>query len=336
MTKTMIPEQLEVATNEQQLATLQAYKEQIAAAAVVASTLTIAGIDDRKGYKVVHDTRMSVKNLRVAITKRAKEIRDDAVKFQKAVIAVEKELIDMLSPIENHLLNQEEAIDAEKERIKAEEARKKAEALQVRMDQLMAVGCFMNPQQVADMSAERFSETIKAESEKYEARKSAELIERQQQEAEELRLKQEREAEAAALAAERERLRLDREAENARIAAENARMAEERRGLEAQQRKEREALDAARAEMEREKAIIQKQKDDAAKAEREAKESACLAAMTVVETKADEQEQSVRILMSEWKRMRDRDQLLSYLELEGVSSWEGYAKAVERMNELPF
>ena len=55
--------------------------------------VTVTDINDTKQMKVVTAARIELKNARVSITKKGKELRDEANKFAKAVIAKEKELI---------------------------------------------------------------------------------------------------------------------------------------------------------------------------------------------------------------------------------------------------
>ena len=69
--------------------------------------LKISGLDDREGYIRVRESRLILKNKRVEIEKNGKALRDNAIKFQKAVIAREKELISILEPAEARLKDEE-------------------------------------------------------------------------------------------------------------------------------------------------------------------------------------------------------------------------------------
>lgn len=102
--------------------------------------LKINGIDDKPGYKAVHEARMVVKNTRVKVEKHGKEMREDAVKYQKAVIAEEKRIVALMEPIEAHLSAEEKAIDDALEAIKQEAARKEAERIQKRIERLEGYG----------------------------------------------------------------------------------------------------------------------------------------------------------------------------------------------------
>lgn len=80
--------------------------------------LKINGIDDKVGYKKVHDARIVCRDHRTLTEKICKLGREDAVKEQKAWIAKEKEVVAQISEVEQHLKKQEDAIDAENEAIK--------------------------------------------------------------------------------------------------------------------------------------------------------------------------------------------------------------------------
>lgn len=91
--------------------------------------LTISGIDDADGFIVVHKARMVVKNKRVEVEKVRKTLKADALAYGREVDGEAKRITAMLLPIETHLKNQEDAVNAEKERIRnAERLRAEAEA----------------------------------------------------------------------------------------------------------------------------------------------------------------------------------------------------------------
>ena len=100
--------------------------------------LKINGIDDKTGYKIVHEARMICKSTRVKVEKHGKEMRENAVKYQKAVITEEKRILGLIEPIETHLQTEEKAVDDAVEAIKQEAARKEAARIQARIDRLEA------------------------------------------------------------------------------------------------------------------------------------------------------------------------------------------------------
>jgi hypothetical protein len=82
----------------------------------------ITAISNKAGRYQAHAAAMTLKNRRVEIQRRAKEVREDAVAFQKAVIAKGDELAALIEPEEQRLLKLRDAWDAEQERIKREAA----------------------------------------------------------------------------------------------------------------------------------------------------------------------------------------------------------------------
>jgi hypothetical protein len=64
----------------------------------------------------IREMRLSLKNARVTITKKGKELREEAIAYQKAIIAKEKELIGIIEPEEERLAGIEELAKALKEK----------------------------------------------------------------------------------------------------------------------------------------------------------------------------------------------------------------------------
>lgn len=59
----------------------------------------------------IKQNRLCLKKVRVAITKKGKELREDSNAYSKAVIAREKELIEIIEPVEEKLETMEEEIE---------------------------------------------------------------------------------------------------------------------------------------------------------------------------------------------------------------------------------
>jgi len=64
--------------------------------------LTIAGVVDKAGYLQVHEARMEVKALRIAVEKKRLDLNGDSQKYIKAVNAYAKKITADLEPIEAH------------------------------------------------------------------------------------------------------------------------------------------------------------------------------------------------------------------------------------------
>lgn len=102
--------------------------------------LKIKDLKDVKGYAAVHKARMDVRTRRVETTKVGKELREDALAFQRLVLAEEKRILALLAPIEDHLTTEEKRVDDEKERIKREAEEKEKARIQARVERLEALG----------------------------------------------------------------------------------------------------------------------------------------------------------------------------------------------------
>lgn len=267
--------------------------------------LTINGIDDKIGFNAVHDARMDVKGKRIAIEKRRKDLKADALAYGRSVDTAARVLTDLLGPIEEHLEAEENAVTAERERIKQAAEDAKRAKLQARLDSLAAVNCIANPLAVEAQTDEQFATSLteatalfedakrrKAEQEAELARLDAERKRREAEEAE-ARAKEQweaaerRKAEEAALAKERERLaaiQREQQAEADRLAAEKRRLEDEaaaqRRAAEVEKAKAEAAEKARKDAEERHAAQVAREKAAAEakaakeKAEREAAEAA--------------------------------------------------------------
>lgn len=86
--------------------------------ALVAQSKDIVAVTDSASREVCHASLMVLKNMRVQTQTAAKEGRDEAVKYSKAVIAIEKELVGLIEPEEARLAKIRDDWDAIKEREK--------------------------------------------------------------------------------------------------------------------------------------------------------------------------------------------------------------------------
>ena len=82
--------------------------------------ITATDLEDKSQLEVVKRNRLDIGKARITIEKRGKELRADALKFQKNVIAKEKELLDIINPEEDRLKQIEkdaEVLALKKERL---------------------------------------------------------------------------------------------------------------------------------------------------------------------------------------------------------------------------
>lgn len=191
--------------------------------------ISATDLEDKKQIEVVKKNRIALRDARITISKKGKELREEANAFSKAVIAKEKELISIITPEEDRLKN----IEDEAKKIKIQKER--LAILPQRIEKLNSIGDNRetNQEELLEMDDPAFTE--------YYNQRVAD-----KNEADKLKIEQEREKQAK----EAERL------ENEKKAQEREKQAreDERKRLEAEQkaeaeRKEREAKEAKEREI---------------------------------------------------------------------------------------
>jgi len=93
-------------------------KAELVAQIEAMKNVKIDGIDDKIGYQLAKDSKSLCVSKRGEITRNGKELRAEALQFQKDVIAHEKELISIIEPVEAELAEKIKAIDDEKEKLR--------------------------------------------------------------------------------------------------------------------------------------------------------------------------------------------------------------------------
>ena len=93
-------------------------------------------IEKPETYKEVYEMHQQAKDKRTAITTKGKQLREDAVKWQKQVIQVENYLTGITAPGEANLKEQREIFEAEKERKKREKEEAELAVLNSRIEAL--------------------------------------------------------------------------------------------------------------------------------------------------------------------------------------------------------
>lgn len=205
--------------------------------------LTIKGLDDKPGFDAVHRGRIDVKERRISVEKTRKELKEDSLRYGQAVDKEAKRIFLLLSPIEDHLSDEENRVTEEKSRIKAEADAKVAAIIQNRINRLFELGCrfdgtnyiygtLIAPQTLiktcTDEQFSTFEETLRVAVEADAQKREAEDKARQEEATRLLKVAKEQEAERnrinaeyKALQDEKDRLAKEkREAENAKIKAE--------------------------------------------------------------------------------------------------------------------
>jgi len=252
---------------------------------LAAESARIVEITNAAGYQETHAARVKLKNTRVDIQKRGKAAREDAQAFSSAVIAHERELIEVISPEETRLqalqdewdaaIAREKAAKAEAERLRVLNIRLAIDA--VRGLPLQAVGA--TSAQIADL-IKRANSTLGIDAQEFdiEARRvQQDAVERltaahaaavaEEQRREDFRIA--KELEDRRIAEERAELARLRAEQESRAAEERARLAAEREAEEKRQAEARKAQDAERQRIEAERIQREREHLEQARAEQE-------------------------------------------------------------------
>jgi hypothetical protein len=103
--------------------------------------LAIKNFEDKDGFKKVHEARMDVVKRRTSVEKTRKELKEESLKFGRAVDAEAKRITALLEPIETHLTTEEKKVTDELARRKAEEEAREAARVQARINKLYDLDC---------------------------------------------------------------------------------------------------------------------------------------------------------------------------------------------------
>jgi hypothetical protein len=295
--------------------------------------LVIKGLDDKEGYEAVHIARMDVKQRRISVTKKGKDLREDAVKFQKAVINEEKRIIGMLQPIEDHLTDEESRVDDEKARIKAEAAAKEAARIQGRVNTLFSLGCrFDGMSYIYDSLVAPQALIKECTDEQFVTFCNAIMVKIN----EEVAVKAAEAERLAQIKAEQDRVAAEQEQERQRLAAESKALQDEKDRL----LKEKKDAEDAKLREEQEKtraAEMEKAKAEAAEKARVETEARIKAA---ADAKAAKEEKARLVAERKAARAPDKVKILAYIdaldafEPPHVKTDEGSAVLVEVQNIL--
>jgi len=212
--------------------------------------ITVKGVSDVAGMRKARAARLKLKDIRVAVEKKRKELKEASLREGKAIDGMANIAKFVIVPAEESLQEKEDFVKREQEKVVAA-------MVEDRTGKLMAFEVDCQHFDLAGMTEEAFAALLSTSEMGHKAKKQAEEQERQRIEAE--REKAEKEAE------EREKTRRD---EMDRIAAENAKL------QEAKDKADKEAMkaDAARLKAEAETERVRKEAKD--KADKEAREQA--------------------------------------------------------------
>ncbi|MDD2657782.1 MAG: hypothetical protein PHD04_03955 [Candidatus Pacebacteria bacterium] len=294
--------------------------------------LKIKGLDDKAGYKAVHDARMVVKDTRVKVEKKRKELKEDALRYGQAIDKEANRIKGLLEPVEAHLTEEEKAVDDALEAIKKKKERQEEIRIQARRDRLAALGVGFNGQmwtyqnenlpdallkiasdEQFEQFANKFQEAVEAEKEK----KTAEEAKRKEEEERLAKMAAEQEAERQRFEAIK---REQEEEERKRHIREKLEADERERQAEALRKEEKRIADE-KAEWERIKKAEQdeiKHRQELDVVRREAAEKARLQAIEDVKREAEEKAEQERLakIAAEKKEARrpDKERLIAFAD----------------------
>jgi len=242
---------------------------------IKAAELVVTNVSQTREMQMARQARLALKDIRVNADKTRKALKEDSLRYGKAVQGVYNVIEFLIAPIEKHLEEQEKFAEIQEANRKA--ALKTEREIEVTPWQsFIPYGLDFGNMSDVDynnlLNGAKLQQAAKIEAEQ---KAEGERIEREKQEA----------AEREAIRLENEKLKAEREAREAEIAAERAKAEAERLEAENKARIEKEAmereLEAERKRVESEKAEAEKKSrvereaiEAKLKAEREAREKA--------------------------------------------------------------
>lgn len=188
-----------------------------------AETLVVTDVSQQKEMMLAREARLALRDIRIQADKTRKALKEDSLRYGKAVQGVYNVIEYLVVPIEKYLEEQEKFEEIQEQKRKAALKAKRDEEIQM-YSEFIPFGL-----DLGEMSEENYNKLISGAKLQYEAQIQAE------KKAEEERLAQEK-----AEAEERERVRI----ENERLRKEMEKLEAEKRAIEEQARKEREQIEA--------------------------------------------------------------------------------------------
>lgn len=108
------------------------------------SGLKINGPEDRDGFKSVKSAWQIVRNNRLAIEKKHKEIKADYLEISRAIDGEKNRLLDLICPLEDELKTELDRIENEKKALEEAREREEQQRLQGRVNLLIENGMAFN------------------------------------------------------------------------------------------------------------------------------------------------------------------------------------------------
>jgi septal ring factor EnvC (AmiA/AmiB activator) len=285
-------------------------------AAAKSRGLKILGVDDRKGYELVHAARMELKGYRVEIDKQRKQLTADALEWQRKVNAEAKRLTALIEPVELELHAEEKRVDDERAAIAKR-------LLDERMTALAAFESVLPASVVEDMGDNEFTAVLEDAAQAHESRQRAIRIAQEEKarlDAEAAAARKAEEQRQAAARAEQDRIQ---QAERERLAAERAELEQAQAAQRAEANRlaqERAAFEAEQARAARQRELEESRRQAAEQARKDAELMAEIAKQEAEERAARQAEEAARIekLKPEIERVRAFANSLEQLDVPEV------------------
>lgn len=220
------------------------------------SKIEIKGVEDKIGYQLADEARKNLKRKRVEIEKKGKEMRDEAIKFQKAVISKEKEFVAIIEPIEIALQEKQNAIDWEIEK------RKRLEFLPAKIERLAKINVLADEEEILKMDDQKFEVYFNEKHAEY----LAEVERKQKEQQDKIDAENKRIEEEKRLAEIKEQARIEaekkakQEIENVKLKAEKEKQALIDKQKREEEQKKKDEEEKARQEKEEQEALEKKKK----------------------------------------------------------------------------
>ena len=234
--------------------------------------LMVKGIEDKDGFKKVHEARMDIVKRRTSVEKTRKDLKADSLEYGRRVDAEAKRITGLLQPIEDHLAEQEKIVTDELARIKAQKEAEEAARIRARVNRLFEFGARFDGENytayglvipatiLKAATDEQFASFVK----QIEDVKQAEEDEARRKAEEEARIKAEEEAKRKAEEERLAKIAAEQEAERQRLEeaariqkAEEERLQKQREEFERKAREEQEKIEAEKRRIADEEAARQ-------------------------------------------------------------------------------
>lgn len=296
---------------QQELKKFDVVEANLIALADAGKGLKIANIEDKPGIEAVRKARIAIKNERVRIEKKGKELRDEANKFNKAVLAKEKEYLAIIVPVENELQNEENKIEQEKQRLENERKQTEQKKIQDRISAMATIGYVIDYNRAASLSDVDFALELNDATSQYDIEQKRIADEREAARIENERLQliaKQQEEQRKAFEAEADRIKEEQDKKQREIELAQQKIRLEQEAVERERKQQLEHQEQLRLAAEREQRLKEENerrlKDQAEKAEQD-RLAAIEAERIRLEKEAAEKLERERLAAIEIKRQAD-------------------------------